>query len=189
MRRGILGGTFDPPHLAHLLAGEVAYRQLGLEEVTFLPAGSPWQKADRRVTAPHHRVEMIRRAVKGVSYFTVDPRETARPGWTYTIDTLAEFDPSEELVLILGADAARGLPSWHRVEAVVARAEVAVAPRPGIEPSSVRAPLDRDLIWLDMPLLEVSGTAIRARARQGKGFRFLVPDPVWDYATEQRLYE
>ena len=113
VRRGILGGTFDPPHLAHLVAGEAAYRELGLDVVTFLPAGRPWQKAGLGVSPAAHRWEMTRRAVAGVGYFEADDREVARDGWTYTADTLATFPDDEELVLILGADAAAGLPTWH----------------------------------------------------------------------------
>jgi len=98
VRRGILGGTFDPPHLAHLVAGEAAYRELGLDVVTFLPAGRPWQKADLGVSPAADRWEMTRRAVAGVSYFAADDREVRRDGWTYTADTLATFPESEELV-------------------------------------------------------------------------------------------
>ena len=97
MRRGILGGTFDPPHLAHLVAGEAAWRQLGLEVVTFIPAGAPWQKQGRQVTEAAHRWEMTRLAVAGVDYFEADDREILRRGPTYTVDTLAQF-PDDDLV-------------------------------------------------------------------------------------------
>ena len=116
MRRGILGGTFDPPHLAHLLGGEAAYRELGLDLVTFMPAGSPWQKAERDVTAASHRWEMTVLATEGVEYFEADDREVRRSGWTYTIDTLESFDDGDEVVLIVGADTAAGLPTWCRAE-------------------------------------------------------------------------
>ncbi|HEY7563791.1 MAG TPA: nicotinate (nicotinamide) nucleotide adenylyltransferase, partial [Acidimicrobiia bacterium] len=136
MRSGLLGGTFDPPHIAHLLAGEVAYRQLRLDRVIFMPAGSPWQKANRRVSSAHHRWEMTKLAVSGVDYFVADDREVHREGWTYTADTLDTFDPTEEVVLILGADAARGLPTWERSAEVLSRVELAIVPRPGVEMSS-----------------------------------------------------
>ena len=94
VRSGLLGGTFDPPHIAHLLAGEVAYRQLGLDRVIFIPAGSPWQKAGRRVSSASHRWVMSHLAVEGVDYFEADDREVHRDGWTYTADTLDTFDPA-----------------------------------------------------------------------------------------------
>lgn len=187
MRRGILGGTFDPPHLAHLVAGEAAFRELGLDVVTFLPAGRPWQKAGRGVSAAAHRWEMTQRAVAGVSYFEADDREVARDGWTYTADTLGTFPRQEELVLILGADAAAGLPTWHRPEAVLARARLAVMGRPGVEPALVQVAVG-EVHWLGAPLLAISGTELRARRRSGESLRFLVPDAVLDYIESAGLY-
>jgi nicotinate-nucleotide adenylyltransferase len=188
VRSGLLGGTFDPPHIAHLLAGEVAFRQLGLDRVIFLPAGSPWQKADRRVSAAEDRWRMTQIATSGVSYFVPDDREVHRDGWTYTIDTLATFDPSEEIVLILGADAARGLPSWEKADQVLERVRVAVLPRPGTERAEVESAIGAPT-WLDMPALPVSGTMIRQRFTAGTGVRFLIPDGVYDYMVEKNLYQ
>lgn len=192
VRIGILGGTFDPPHLAHLHTGEVALRQLGLDVVMFMPAGAPWQKAGRRVSAPEHRWEMTRRAVAGVDYFVADDREVHRDGWTYTADTLATFDAATEITLILGADAARNLPTWNRAEEVLERVRLAVAPRPGTPIGLVEDSLEDDIShpvsWLDMVPLDISGTVIRSRAGEGRSVRFLVRDSVWRYLTEQRLY-
>ena len=96
--RALLGGTFDPPHLGHLAAGEAAYRALDLESVIFLPAGDPWQKQDTAVSGPAHRLAMVRLAIDDVDYFTVDDREMHRAGPTYTIDTLEAFG-DEDIVL------------------------------------------------------------------------------------------
>lgn len=188
VRSGLLGGTFDPPHIAHLLAGEVAYRQLGLDRIIYMPAGSPWQKADRKVSAAKHRWRMTEIATSGVSYFVPDDREVHRDGWTYTVDTLATFDPSEEIVLILGADAARGLPTWERADQVLERIQVAVLPRPGVERAQVESAIGV-VTWLDMPALPVSGTLIRQRFAAGTGTRFLVTEGVYEYMVENSLYE
>jgi nicotinate-nucleotide adenylyltransferase len=187
VRRGILGGTFDPPHLAHLVAGEAAYRELGLDVVTFLPAGRPWQKAGRGVSSAAHRWEMTGRAVEGTRYFEADEREVVRDGWTFTADTLDTFPAEEELVLILGADAAAGLPTWQRPEAVLRRARLAVMGRPGMERTVVEAVLG-EVQWLDTPLLDISGTLLRARRRAGLSIRFLVPDTVLAYLESAGLY-
>jgi nicotinate-nucleotide adenylyltransferase len=187
MRRGILGGTFDPPHLAHLVAGEAAYRELGLDVVTFLPAGRPWQKAEQGVSPAPHRWEMARRAVAGTAYFEADDREVRRDGWTYTADTLATFPEDEDLVLILGADAAAGLPTWRLPEMVLRRARLAVMDRPGVARSTVEAAVGEPL-WLHAPLLGISGTLLRERRRAGLSLRFLVPDAVLDYIDFTGLY-
>jgi len=188
VRRGILGGTFDPPHLAHLVAGEAAYRDLGLDVVTFIPAGAPWQKARTLVSAPTHRWEMTRLAVDGVEYFEADDREVQREGWTFTVATLAEFPVDEELTLILGADSARGIRTWHRWEDVLDRADLAVAPRPGTDRRAVEEQIPVPFAWLDMLPLHVSGTQLRQRVAEGRSIRFMVRESVWRYIQEQSLY-
>lgn len=187
MRRALLGGTFDPPHIAHLVAGETAYRDLGVDVVSFLPAGAPWQKAGRTVSASEHRWEMTRLAVEGVEYFEADAREVRRDGWTYTVDTLASYPSEEELWLVLGADAAAGLPTWESYESVVERARVAVVPRDGITRAEVEAAAG-PVEWLDMPELRLSGTEIRRRAREGRSIRFLVRETVHEYILRHGLF-
>ena len=187
VRRGILGGTFDPPHVAHLLAGEAAFRELGLDVVTFLPAGSPWQKAGLDVSSPTHRWAMTCLAVEGVDYFEPDDREVSREGWTYTADTLDTFPPDEDLVLILGADAAAGMRSWHRFEDVVSRASLAVMPRPGVSEQAVLEAVGAHH-RLDTPELSISGTMVRCRRRDGLAIRFLVPEAVLGYIESHGLY-
>ena len=183
--RGILGGTFDPPHLAHLIAGESAYRQLGLDVVSFVPAGAPWQKAGIGVTSAGHRMAMTELATAGVGYFAADDREVHRDGWTYTIDTLDEF-PDDDLILVLGADAAAGIPTWHRGHEVLARATIAVMSRPGTDRGAVD--LGVDIAWLDTPEIGISGTALRARRRAGESIRFFVRDGVYRYIEDHGLY-
>ncbi|MFQ5522030.1 MAG: nicotinate-nucleotide adenylyltransferase [Acidimicrobiia bacterium] len=187
MRTGILGGTFDPVHIAHLHAGETALHQAGLDRVVFIPAGDPWQKASRGVTEAAHRLEMVRLAAEGVPGFEVDDREVAREGPTYTADTLASFPVDEDLFLILGADSVLGIETWHRYDEVLDRVTVLVAPRPGYDPDEVLA-LIPDAVILEMAPLGVRGTEIRAMAREGRPFRFLVTDTVYRYILEQNLY-
>ncbi len=187
MRTGILGGTFDPIHLAHLHAGETALYQAGLDRVLFMPAGEPWQKSHRVLTGAAHRLEMIRLAIADVDGFEADDREIEREGPTYTIDTLLSFPEGEELSLILGADAALGLHTWHRWEEVVDRASLLVVPRPGTDARDVQSILP-DAAFLDMAVLEISGTEIREMAAIGEPFRFLVPLAVCDYIESVGLY-
>lgn len=188
VRRALFGGTFDPPHIAHLLAAEAAYRSLGVDVVTFLPAGSPWQKAGRRVTEPVHRWRMTLLSIEGVDYFDADDREVHRDGWTYTIDTVEELGADEELVLVLGADSAARIRTWHRADDLLQRVRVAVAPRPGTERRRVEEAVGERLEWLDMPELPVSGTLIRQMASTGRSVRFLVAHGVWEYLSQHPLY-
>ena len=188
VRRGILGGTFDPPHLAHLFAGEAAYRDLNLDVVTFLPAGAPWQKADRRVTFAEQRWQMTLLAVDGIPYFEADDREVRRDGWTYTVDTLRSF-PDDDRFLIVGADTARGIPSWNEAEAVMALATVVVVPRPGVQRSEVDEALaGGQVVWLDTPDVRLSGTMLRRQAAAGRSIRFLVRETVWRYVEDEGIY-
>jgi nicotinate-nucleotide adenylyltransferase len=184
---GILGGTFDPIHIAHLHAGETALHQARLDRVLFMPAGAPWQKAERRITDAEHRVAMTRLAIDGVPGFEIDLREVSRDGATYTIDTLHTFPEDEELSLILGADAALGIESWHRWEEILQRAAMLVVPRPGTDPRDVQSVLP-DAMFLDMAVLEISGTEIREMAALGEPFRFLVAASVHDYIAAHGLY-
>ncbi len=186
--RAIFGGTFDPLHFAHLAAGEAAHDQLDVDTVTFIPAGRPWQKAGRDVSEAHHRLRMTELAVDGIEYFTVDDREVHRDGWTVTIDTVESFD-EERIVLIVGADAAGGIPTWHRSDELLKRAQIAVVPRPGVERTDVENAVRREIVWLDMPPIELSGTMLRRHVAEGRSIRFLVPDPVLAYVNEHNLYQ
>jgi len=169
------------------VAAEAAYQQLGVEVVTFIPAGSPWQKATNRVSSAEDRWEMTRLAVDDVGYFEADDREVHREGWTYTIETLESYG-DEDVVLILGADAAAGLASWYRGDEVTDRASIAVVPRPGTEPAAVEKAVEVPFTWLEVPLLDISGTTLREQARGGGSIRFLVRDAVWRYVIEHDLY-
>ena len=141
------------------------------------------------MSAPQYRLAMTRLAVDGIDYFDVDDREVRRDGPTYTIDTLDELGGDDEITLVLGADAALGLPTWHRAGEVLDRVRLAVLARPGVEEEAVKDAVPVPFHWLDAPLMDVSATDIRQRARDGKSLRFLVRDAVWSYITEHRLYE
>jgi nicotinate-nucleotide adenylyltransferase len=188
VRTGILGGTFDPIHIAHLHAGETALHAAGLDRVVFMPAGEPWQKTDdRQVTPAGVRVEMTRLAIAGLPEFELDLREVAREGPTYTIDTLLSFPANEELFLILGFDAAVGLPTWHRWEEVVQRAVILVVPRAGHDLSDVTDVVP-SAVALEMAALDISASSIRRMAAGGLPYRFLVTPEVHRFIEAQGIY-
>lgn len=187
VRVGIIGGTFDPPHLAHMVVAEAAFRQFDLDIVWFVPAGDPWQKSARSITPARHRWAMTLATTAGIPYFKADDREIRRAGSTFTIDTLTGMDHGVPY-LILGADAAAGLPSWHRAGEVMDRARILVAPRSGTARESVDRMLGRHAEWLDLPRLNLSSTELRSRAANGGSLRFLVREPVNEYIERHRLY-
>lgn len=183
---GILGGTFDPPHLAHLAVAHAAYEQMDLDHVRLLPAREPWQKFDQGVTSPKHRLAMARLAAAEADYLVVDETEMRRRGPTYTIDTLEylEGDP----VLILGSDSAVGIPSWHRADEVLAMAKIAVVPRPTVSFEAVTAAIGDSYTPIRMPTLDLSATEIRDHIRAGLSPEFLIPQSVLFYIEANDLY-
>jgi nicotinate-nucleotide adenylyltransferase len=183
---GILGGTFDPPHVAHLAAAHAAYEQMGLDVVRLLPARTPWQKVDRVVTSAKHRWAMCQLAAAEASYLVADDTEMHRRGPTYTIDTLEAL--SGDAVLILGSDTAVGIPSWHRADEVLERATIAVVPRPTVSFDEVTAAIGTSYTALDMPTLDLSATQIRDHVRAGLTPAFLVPQSVLAYVEANDLY-
>jgi nicotinate-nucleotide adenylyltransferase len=191
---GILGGTFDPPHYGHLLLGECAREQFALDRVLFIPAGNPYRKADRPVTASLHRLAMTGLAVTGNAAFAVDDREVRRAGPSYTVDTLRELrhEHDSSLVLILGADALADLPRWREPAAIVALAEIVVAAKGRGEEEVARlaaaAGVAQPPPVVAMPAYPVSSTLIRERLAGGRSARYLAPDAVLAYAAEHGLY-
>ena len=196
MRLGILGGTFNPPHIAHLICGQEAFRELALDRVLIVPARIPPHKPVEHEPGPEHRLALCRLAVADDERFAVSELELQRDGPSYTVDTLAllhEHAPHDELVLILGGDIAAGLPQWRQPERVLELATVAVAKRRGTPDDAVNRALaslrggDRARPFA-MPRIGVSSTMIRRRVRSGQPIRYLVTDPVRDYIEDRGLY-
>jgi nicotinate-nucleotide adenylyltransferase len=183
---GILGGTFDPPHIAHLAVAHAAREQLGLDEVLLMPAGEPWQKSEETITPAPHRLAMTRLAASAAPYFRADDREIVRDGPTYSIDTVLELNG--ECVLIVGADAALGLQSWHRADDLIGIASFGVVDRPGVKRGDVDAILASRCTWIDMPMIDISSTEIRSHVAGGHTARFLVPEAVAMYIESNDLY-
>ncbi len=191
---GLLGGTFDPPHVGHLLLGECARVQLGLERVYFMPAGDPWRKASLGVSSAAHRLAMTHLAIAGNPGFHLDEREVERIGPTYTVDTLRELHAQglDDVVLILGSDALADMPHWREPDVITALARLAVAPKEGDDGEqawlAAQAGVREAPIVVRMPPIPVSSTLVRERVREGLPIRYLVPSAVEDYIREHALY-
>jgi nicotinate-nucleotide adenylyltransferase len=188
MRIGILGGTFDPPHIGHLLAASDAFEALGLDQVLFVPAAAQPLKS-ATVASASDRLAMVERLVAGDPRFVADPVEIERGGLSYTVDTLRALherftsDAALALVLLLGADAAATLPQWREPDAVASLAEVVVLNR-AVGAGSPASPLRA----IDTRRVDVSSTEIRARVRAGQSIHGFVPEPVAAYIEGRRLY-
>ena len=186
----MLGGTFDPPHIGHLVTAVDVRHALGLDEVLLVVANEPWQKtAHQRVTPAEDRLALVRAAVHDVEGITASDIEIRRGGTTYTADTLADLaarEPDAELYLILGSDAAAGLPTWERADEVRHRARIVVVPRPGAEQGT--PPPGWEWTPVATPRLDVSSTELRARVAEGRPIDFLVPAPVIACIRQRRLY-
>jgi nicotinate-nucleotide adenylyltransferase len=187
-RLGVMGGTFDPIHLGHLVcASEVAYA-LALDEVVFVPAGRPWQKEGRPMSPGEDRLEMTRLATEDDDRFTVSRTELDREGPTYTLDTLRELAAEEtELFFITGADALAQVLTWREPEAMFALATFVGATRPGYTVDTAAFP-DGAVTLVTTPALDISGSDCRARVARGAPIRYLVPPPVADYIAARGLY-
>jgi nicotinate-nucleotide adenylyltransferase len=189
---GLFGGSFNPPHLAHLIVAETIREQFDLEEVWWMPAHTPPHKTDAAIAPPAHRLEMTRRATASNPTFRVCDEEIERGGASYTVETLralSERHPDARFSLLLGGDSLAGFPSWRAPDEIARRARLLVYRRPGeSDPPALPAPLARRVQYADAPLLEVSGTALRARRRRGQSLRYLVPDPVRAYIDRHDLY-
>lgn len=186
MRLGILGGTFDPIHLGHLILGEVAREELALDQVLFVPTGVQWRKAAREISPAEHRVAMVRLAIAGNPSFVLSTVEVDRPGPSYTADTLEQLRgtyPDAEMFFIVGRDALEDMPNWVRPERIRELATLAVAARNG-EDVTVEPPAMR----LEMPEIGISATDIRERVAAGRSIRYLVPPVVETYIREHGLY-
>jgi nicotinate-nucleotide adenylyltransferase len=185
--QGILGGTFDPPHNTHIDMARVACMQLGLDVVRLMPAGDPWQKHDTGVSEASHRLAMVELLTANHPHLAVDDTEITRIGPTYTIETIEQLD--ERCVLILGSDAALGVPTWHRGAELIHLADIAVAPRPGVVRADVEAAVGGAVIWLDMQPVELSSTMVRQLVRSGASYAELVPAAVAAYIATEELYQ
>jgi len=197
VRRGILGGTFDPPHLGHLMLAEAAYRKLCLNEVVFIPAGQPWVKASLPVSPAADRLAMVKLAVAGKPYFSINGIEVMRPGPSYTWQTLDELRrlyPGDELYFILGWDNLTSLPSWHQPGRIVksvclVAAPKVGAPRPDLHELDTMVPgLAARTVIMNEPEIDISATAIRERVRLGLPIEHLVTPPVAGYIASHGLY-
>jgi nicotinate-nucleotide adenylyltransferase len=195
---GILGGTFDPVHNAHLAIIDEARLELELDEIILVPAGRPWMKSDRKITPAEHRVCMLRLAIMGRYGFFISTTEIDRPGPSYTVDTLQEFNREycglAELCFLLGWDNLPELPRWKDPQKVIELCKLVAFPRPGSSLPDIDAidkvipGLCQRIILMERPMMDISATQIRQRVSQGLDISNLIPKLVAEYIKDKGLY-
>jgi nicotinate-nucleotide adenylyltransferase len=195
VRIGLLGGTFNPPHIGHLVAATQAIGALDLDRVLLVPVHEPPHKAVEADPGVAHRVEMCRRAAAGDDRLAVSLVDAEVPGPSYTVDTLSRLHdrcPGDQLTFIVGGDMALSLPTWREPAAILELAELGVAEREGVRRADILervGDLGSDRIrFFDMPRLDVSSSQIRRLVAAGRPIRYLVPDGVAAYIAEAGLY-
>ncbi|MDR1874726.1 MAG: nicotinate-nucleotide adenylyltransferase [Synergistaceae bacterium] len=194
-KTGIMGGTFDPIHYGHLLAAEESRRQLGLDRIVFVPAGTPPHKTDRLITRGEDRYAMTLLATAGVRDFSVSRTEIDRKRPSHTVDTLREFLEQSarpcELFFITGLDALLGIETWADFMQLPTLCSLVTVTRPGYAVAGLQTlpeAIRRVLKLVEIPQFAISSTEIRARVRDGRGIRFLVPHLVEQYIEHRELY-
>ena len=199
MRLGILGGTFDPVHLGHLIIAEEALSRLALDRVLLIPAGQPWLKADQALSGAEHRLKMVELGIASNPRLEVSRIEVDRAGPTYTVDTLEQLKrglgEDAQLYFILGLDALEQFHRWERPEKIIELCELAIASRPGFQNSRI---LDEQLgrytelgsrvNFLTAPVMDISGSNIRRLAGEGRSIKYRVPEAVERYIKQEGLY-
>ena len=198
MNKGVLGGTFDPVHIGHLIVAEEVIAQLDLAELLFIPAGQPWLKMNNYISLSEHRVQMVRLAIANEPSFKLSTTEIERAGPSYTVDTIAELqdnlDAGDELFFILGWDNLVQLPQWHEPSRLIKMCRLVTVPRIGYPPPDLNSleaaipGLSQSVIMLDTPRIEISSSEIRQRVTRGLSIHHLIPEPVERYIKEHGLY-
>ncbi|MCK5573808.1 MAG: nicotinate-nucleotide adenylyltransferase [Bacteroidetes bacterium] len=191
MKFGVFGGTFDPPHIGHLIVAESARETLDLDHVRFVPAWIPPHKQRPDITSAHHRLRMLELAVSGNPNLTIDDREIQRQGVSYTVDTLEsmlQHSPSDELYLLLGGDNLIEFNQWKDPERIAKLVILVVMTRPGFSVDQEELIKMEGVMVCEVPDIEIASREIRERIRDGKSVRYMLTDPVREYIDEHQLY-
>ena len=184
---GILGGNFNPVHNAHLVVADQVRQQLGLDKVLLMPEYLPPHVDAKGTIAEHHRLKMLELAIEGIEGLEIETIELERKGISYTYDTmllLNERDPDTDYYFIIGADMVDYLPKWHRIDDLVEIVQFV-----GVQRPRYKAGTSYPVIWVDVPLMDISSSMVRDFVAKGRTPNFMLPKPVLDYIKKEGLYQ
>lgn len=184
---GILGGNFNPVHLAHLVMADQVQQQLGLDEVCLMPTFLPPHVDEKKTIDSSYRLSMLELAIEDNPHLTIEPIELIRKGKSYTFDTMKELtekNPTIDYYFIIGGDMVEYLPKWYKIDELIQLVQFVGIRRPNYEAVS-----PYPIIWVDVPQMDISSTAIRKKISNGCSVRYLVPENVLNYIQEKELYK
>jgi len=193
MKKCIFGGTFDPPHIGHLLIAQTICEEENFDKIIFVPAYKNPQKSQGVTSSVEHRLEMLESAIADNPHFEISDVELKRGGISYSFDTIRYIKKTqklsqEELYFLIGSDILKDFPKWYEPEAILNESHVIVAIRPGFNPSQVPNWILSKIQFANIPRFELSSTQIRKRWRENKTIRYMVTQPVWEFINKNSLY-
>ncbi len=193
MKTCIFGGTFDPPHIGHLLIAQTVFESENFERLIFVPANISPAKKNGDSSPPEERSKMLEMSLTNNPNFEISDLEIKREGISYTIDTIKEVADKlkldkNNLFFLMGSDTLKGFHNWKNPEEIIKLCNIIVAIRPGFTPSDIPQWVLDNVRFANIPRFEVSSTNIRRRWREGKTIRYMVPKEVWEYINEKELY-
>ncbi|MFC6039816.1 nicotinate-nucleotide adenylyltransferase [Paenisporosarcina macmurdoensis] len=183
----IFGGTFNPPHIGHLIMANEVYHALDFDEIRFMPNAKPPHKEATQLATGEQRLHMLELAVEPFSYFTVESLEIVRGGLSYSFDTMMELqkqEPQTQFSFLIGADMIAYLDQWYKIDELVKHIQLIGVRRPGYDDKSAYP-----VTIIDAPLIDLSSTMLRNRLQQGKDVSLLIPESVQSYIRQEKLYE
>ncbi|NQV37639.1 MAG: nicotinate-nucleotide adenylyltransferase [Candidatus Marinimicrobia bacterium] len=193
MKICLFGGTFDPPHIGHLLVAQTICEAEDFDKIVFIPASKAPHKVNNHITAIDHRLSMLKLAIEDNPNFEISDIEITRGGVSYSLDTIREFKKQnglqkDDIYFLIGSDSLKEFHTWYKPDEIMNECHVIVALRPGFEPTSIKQNILAHVQFANIPRFEVASTNIRKRWIESKTIRYMVTLPVWDYINEHKLY-
>ena len=193
MKVCLFGGTFDPPHLGHLIIAQTIFEAENFDQIVFVPAYQPPHKNGMKISPVDQRLEMLNRAIKENPNFIMSDLEIERKGLSYSIDTIMDYKKqnnlnSNELFYLMGSDSLRQFKKWKNPKMIIDESRVIVAIRPGFRPSDIPNWILAKIQFASIPRIEISSTTIRERWISDKTIRYMVTESVWQYINKNKLY-
>ena len=194
MKTCLFGGTFDPPHLGHLIIAQTIFEAQNFDQIVFIPAYQPPHKNGHDISSIDHRFNMLKIAIKENPNFVLSDIEIKRRGLSYSIDTIRDYKnqnniKTDDLFYLIGSDSLLELSQWKEPRGILKNCNVVVAIRPGFRPSDIPAWILHRIQFANIPRFEISSSNIRERWRENKTIRYLVTLPVWEYINQNKLYD